>query len=82
MFWQFEDGRLVNPNIFEDIAVFQDVHTGVSHVRGGLRNGRGHIDLFSSKEAKHVQNVLKNIGDCLNSNGSLVRESIARLRTG
>ena len=81
MFWQFEDGRLVNLNIFEDIGFFEDAHTGVSHVRGELRNGRGHIDLFSSKDEKHVHNVLKNIGDSLNNEGALVRESIARLRT-
>ena len=41
MFWQFEDGRLVNLNIFEDIGFFEDAHTGVSHVRGSFGTGEG-----------------------------------------
>ena len=57
MFWQFENGTLLNPNILEDIEFFHDAETELSHVRGRRRDGRKpDIDLFSSRNVSLVEN--------------------------
>ena len=73
MFWQFENGTLLNLNILEDIGFFDDAETRVSHVRGRRRDGRKSIDLFSSKNEEHVKSVLNNIASMLEDNRLLVR---------
>ena len=81
MFWQFENGTLLNLNILEDIGFFHDAETGLSHVRGRRRNGRKpHIDLFSSKDVEHVKMALNKIANALEYNELLVRETIVRSR--
>ena len=73
MFWQFENGTLLNLNILEDIGFFNDAETGVSHVRGRRRDGQKSIDLFSSKNEEHVKSVLNNIASMLEDNRLLVQ---------
>ena len=88
MFWQFENGTLLNLNVLEDIGLFYDAETGLWYVRGRrwdrAQFERGthverepHIDLFSSKDEERVQRVLENIGISLGRQESLVRASLS-----
>ena len=79
MFWQFENGTLLNLNALESIYLHHNEAEGIAYVRGNrldvsepptsLNNFRPHhIDLFSSKDVEHVKMVLNKIANRLEYN--------------
>ena len=73
MFWQFENGLLVNLNILNYIECFDDAETGLFHVRGRSRDGLEFLDLFMSQDEERAKMVLHKIADSLARNDLLVR---------
>lgn len=79
MFWQFENGALMNLSVLEEIRLFHDDEAGLWRVRGWILNRRqSYVDLFSSKDVEHVKRVLRKIGDSLDRQESLISEVYVR----
>ena len=80
MFWQFRNGSLMNLNALEEISLFHDAETGLCHVRGRIFNRpQSYVDLFSSEKVEDAERVLKNLGNSLEHQESLVREVYATI---
>lgn len=82
MFWQYENGTLLNLDAFQSIYFHQDGK--IASVRGKLRGVNEPsigtirpdlINLFSSEDAELVKRVLLNITNGLEHEELLIRET-------
>lgn len=74
MFWQYENGKLLNLNAVDFIYLDPLPRNGEYHVMASRRGGEP-VDLFSSKDAELVERVLLNITNGLEHEGLLIRET-------
>ncbi len=77
MFWQFENGTLLNMNVFKEIRLFQG-EKGLWHVMAIHRDDEMDC-LFSSKNKERAEQALENIGKSLEEQNSLVRKYYVKL---
>lgn len=73
MFWQYENGKLLNLNAVDFIHLDPLPRNGEYHVMAS-RRGEKSVDLFSSEDAEPVKRVLLNITNGLEHEGLLIRE--------
>ncbi len=74
MFWQYEDGKLLNLNSVDFIYFDPLPRNGEYHVMAS-RRGEKSVDLFSSEDAELVKRILLNITNGLEHEGLLIRET-------
>lgn len=77
MFWQFENGTLLNMNVLKEIRLFQG-EKGLWHVMAIHRDDEMDC-LFSSKNKERAERALENIGKSLEEQNSLVRKYYVKL---
>lgn len=77
MFWQYENGKLLNLNAVELIYFDPVPYNGEYRVMA-TRLGKKAVDLYSSKDKEHVQQVLRKIGAALDRQESLISEVYAK----
>ncbi len=79
MFWQYENGKLLNLNAVE--LIYVDQHYRKYRVMASRRDDEP-VDLFISEKEEDAIRVLKTIGDLLGQQGALVREAAVKAEGG